>query len=366
MKRSMRPSLGGRLDQIAGFAVVLLLLVGSVVVLRPFFSPLLWAMVLTISTWPFYVRLTGWLGGRRSLAAGLMTLLLAAAFVLPLLLVGTRLAENVRTLWAALNLAFANGPPAPPAWLPKIPFIGASLAASWQALVEDPSRLTEILRPFLSPLRDLLLASGLTAGTAILQVSMSVLAAYFFYRDGATIGRYLRAAGERIAGAGALQFFAVGENTVRGIVYGTVGTAIVQGGLAVAGFLVAGVPAAFLLGFITFILSLFPVGAPLVWIPTAIWLYYVEGLGWSVFMALWGVLVISGADNFIRPYLISRGSKLPFLIAFMGIIGGAAAFGFLGIFLGPTLLALAMALIREWSSPDEEPGERPPAIGTAD
>ncbi len=359
MKRSMRPSLGGRLDQIAGFAVVLLLLIGSVVVLRPFFSPLLWAMVLTVSTWPFYVRLSGWLGGRRSLAAGLMTLLLAAAFVLPLLLVGTRLAENVRTLWAALSLAFANGPPAPPVWLPDIPLIGTTLASYWQIVTEDPSRVAEFVQPFLSPLRDLVLASGLTAGTAILQVSMSVLAAYFFYRDGATIGRYLRAAGERIAGASALQFFAVGENTVRGIVYGTVGTAIVQGGLAVIGFLIAGVPAAFLLGFVTFLLSLFPVGAPLVWIPTAIWLYYVEGLGWGVFMALWGALVISGADNFVRPYLISRGSKLPFLVAFMGIIGGAAAFGFLGIFLGPTLLALAMALVREWSSPDEEP--EPPA-----
>ena len=353
MARSPLPSLGGRLDQIAGFVVVLLLLIGSVVVLRPFFSPLLWAMVLTVSTWPFYRRLCGWVGGSRSLAAGIMTLLLAAAFVLPLLLVGTRLAENARTLWAALSLAFANGPPEPPAWLPKLPFFGTRLTGYWQALIEDPSRVAEILQPLLAPLRDLVLASGLTAGTAILQVSMSVLAAYFFYRDGATIGRYLRAAGERIAGDSALQFFAVGENTVRGIVYGTVGTAIVQGGLAVVGFLIAGVPAAFLLGFVTFILSLFPVGAPLVWLPTAIWLYYVHGLGWGLFMALWGVFVISGADNFIRPYLISRGSKLPFLIAFMGIIGGAAAFGFLGIFLGPTLLALGMALIREWSSPDE-------------
>ncbi len=353
MARSTLPSLGGRLDQIAGFAVVLLLLIGSVIVLRPFFSPLLWAMVLTVSTWPLYLRLCRWTGGRRALAAGIMTLLLGAAFVLPLLLVGTRLAENARILWEAVRLAFVNGPPEPPAWLPKIPLVGADLARYWQAVIGDPSRVGEILQPLLAPLRDLVLASGLTAGTAILQVSMSVLAAYFFYRDGATIGRYLRAAGERIAGEGALHFFAVGENTVRGIVYGTVGTAIVQGGLAVVGFLIAGVPAAFMLGFVTFILSLFPVGAPLVWVPTAIWLYYVEGIGWAVFMALWGALVISGADNIVRPYLISRGSKLPFLIAFMGIIGGAAAFGFLGIFLGPTLLALALALMREWSSPDE-------------
>ncbi len=358
-----RSSLQVRLDQIAGFAVVLLLIVGCVLVLRPFFSPLLWAMVLTVSTWPAFQRLSAWLGGRRWLAAAIMTALLAAAFVLPLLLAGTRLADNLESLWTAFRLHFEGGPPSSPAWLDEIPWIGPAIAGRWQELVRSPQDIAALLQPALGPLKDLLVASGLSAGSAVLQVSMSVLSAYFFYRDGEVIAAYLRAAGERVAGEQALQFFTIAETTVRGIVYGTVGTAIVQGALALIGFVIAGVPAAFPLAFATFILALFPVGAPLVWIPTAIWLYYAQGIGWAVFMVAWGLLVVGGADNIVRPYLISRGSRLPFLIAFMGIIGGAAAFGFLGIFLGPTLLAVGLAVVRAWSLGEEE---AVPAPGLAD
>lgn len=348
------PSLAGRLDQIAGFAVVLLLLVGCVLVLRPFFSPLLWAVVLSFSTWPVYGRLRLLFHDRRSLAALVMTLLLAAAFVLPLVLVGASLADNAQNLVRAVRATFAEGPPQPPAWLEALPWLGPWLASSWRGLAADPERLASLVQPLFAPLRDLAVASGVTVGTALLQMSMSVLAAYFFYRDGDAIGRYVRAVADRVAGARAQAFLTVAQNTVRGIVYGTVGTAIIQGGLAVVGFLVAGVPGAFLLGFATFILALFPVGAPLVWIPVAVWLYAEHGWAWGLFMALWGGLVISGADNFVRPYLISRGSQLPFLVVFMGVIGGAVAFGFLGIFLGPTLLALGIALVREWMAP---PGE---------
>lgn len=348
------PSLASRLDQIAGFAVVLLLLVGCVLVLRPFFSPLLWAVVLTFSTWPVYERLRAALHGWRNTAALAMTLLLAGAFVLPLVLVSASLADNAQMLVRAVRDTFAEGPPAPPAWLEAVPWLGRWLASSWRTLAVDPERLAAVVQPLFAPLRDLAVASGVTVGTALLQMSMSVLAAYFFYRDGDAIGRYARAVADRVAGARAHAFLAVAQNTVRGIVYGTVGTAIVQGGLAVTGFLIAAVPGAFLLGFATFILALFPVGAPLVWVPVTIWLYVEQGWPWGLFMALWGGLVISGADNFVRPYLISRGSQLPFLIVFMGVIGGAIAFGFLGIFLGPTLLALGIALMREWMAP---PGE---------
>lgn len=359
----LSPSLVSRLDQIAGFAVVLLLLVGCVMVLRPFFSPLLWAVVLSFSTWPVYVRLRLLFREHRGLAALVMTLLLATAFVLPLVLVGLSLADNAQTLLQAVRATFADGPPQPPVWLEAVPWLGPALAASWRSLTADPERLAQLVQPLFAPLRDLALASGMTVGTALLQMSMSVLASYFFYRDGDAIGRYVRGVADRVAGARAHAFLLVAQNTVRGIVYGTVGTAIVQGGLAVIGFLIAGVPGAFLLGFATFILALFPVGAPLVWIPVAIWLYAEQGWAWGLFMALWGGLMISGADNFVRPYLISRGSQLPFLVVFMGVIGGAFAFGFLGIFLGPTLLALGIALVREWMAPPAEGRAGGPPVG---
>jgi predicted PurR-regulated permease PerM len=142
----------------------------------------------------------------------------------------------------------------------------------------------------------------------------------------------------------------VAGNTVRGVVYGIIGTAVAQGILAGLGFGLAGVPAAALLGVLTFFLSAVPVGPPMVWIPATIWLFSQGKNGWGLFLLIWGMFVVSGIDNIIKPYLISHGSKIPFVIVFLGVIGGAMAFGLVGVFLGPTLLAVAYRVIEEWSS----------------
>ncbi len=340
----------GRIDRLAALVALALLAAGVVLVLWPFFSSLLWAAVLTSTTWPLYARLESGLGGRRSLAALLMTLLLAAAFLLPLALVGLSLAENLRGLLGAIQQLFAEGPPMPPAWLERLPVIGPALAAEWRELVMDRERLAGLLQNLWQPLRDFLVASGVTLGTGLMQLTMSVLAAFVFYRDGSALARFLRRVGERVAGPRFGRLLRVAETTLASVVFGAIGTAIVQALLAFAGFLIAGVPGPFLLGFATFFLALFPAGAPIVWLPVAFWLYQTSGLGWGLFMLLWGTVVVSGSDNLVRPYLISRGSELPFLLVLMGVVGGALAFGFLGIFLGPTLLALALAVVREWGA----------------
>ncbi len=347
------PSLERLLDRIAGFGILALLLLGTVLVLRPFFSPLLWGVVLTFSTWPAYVRVEQWCGHRRGLAALLMTLALAVAFVLPLVLVGANLAGNARELVENLLGRLDRGLPPPPAWLAGVPLVGELLTEGWQRIAADPERLLPLLQPLVGPLRDLALAGGAVVGTGLVQMITAVLMAYFFYRDGAALGQRLRRLVERVAGTSADHYIEVAQSTLRGVVYGTVGTAIVQAALAVLGFLIAGVPTAFVLGFLTFLLALFPVGAPLVWLPVALWLFQSAGWPWGLFMLVWGGLVVSGADNIVRPWLISRGSKLPFLLVFVGVIGGVMAFGFLGIFLGPTLLALAVALVREWTGEGE-------------
>jgi predicted PurR-regulated permease PerM len=141
----------------------------------------------------------------------------------------------------------------------------------------------------------------------------------------------------------------VAGSTTKSVVYGIIGTAIAQAAMAAIGFWIAGVPGALLLGFLTFVLSLVPGGPPFVWVPVTIWLLYTDQPGWALFMAIWGFISISGIDNIIRPYLISRESRLPLLLVFLGVIGGVLAFGFIGIFLGPTLLALGFTLLMEWT-----------------
>ena len=140
------------------------------------------------------------------------------------------------------------------------------------------------------------------------------------------------------------------------------------------GFWIAGVPGAVLLSVLTFFFAVIPLGPPLIWLPAALWLFAQHHTGYGIFMLLWGILGISSVDNFLRPFLISQGSKMPFALIFCGVIGGALSFGLVGVFLGPTLLAVAFRLIDEWSSgrvadrKDSAPGgisELPDGSGSA-
>jgi predicted PurR-regulated permease PerM len=132
--------------------------------------------------------------------------------------------------------------------------------------------------------------------------------------------------------------------------YGLLGTALAQAMVAALGFLIAGVPAVALLSVATFLFSLIPVGPPLIWGGAALWLFNEGRAGWGVFMLVWGMFLISGVDNVVKPMLISRGSSLPFILVLLGVMGGVLAFGFVGLFIGPTLLAVGMGLLRNWTA----------------
>jgi len=181
-----------------------------------------------------------------------------------------------------------------------------------------------------------------------------VVLAFFFYRDGDAAALAYTRVLHRIAGSRASRLTAAAGGTIRSVVYGILGTALAQAILAALGLWIAGVPGALLWGMLTFFLSVVPVGPPLVWAGAAVWLLYQGSIGWAVFMVLWGFFAISGIDNIIKPYLISRGSRLPFILTLLGVLGGALAFGFIGVFLGPLLLALGYRLLQEWVSTESE------------
>lgn len=351
---------GRRLESILGIVALSFLAIGCFLVLRPFASSIMWAVILTFSTWPVYVRLERALGGRNSLAALLMTLLLATAFVLPLVVLGSSIAGDVRPAFDVVRGMFAEGAPLPPEWVARIPLIGPELHAAWTSVAQDAGSLVDLIGPYLSALRDLVLASGLTIGRGLLEVTLSVIVSFFLYRDGEYAARQLQALGQRVAGDRAQHLLKVAGDTIIGVVYGAIGTALAQSVLAALGFWIASVPQPLLLGIAVFFLSLIPSGPPLVWLPVAIWLFHRGDYAWGVFMLIWGTFVVSGVDNFLKPYLISRGTSLPLLLVFLGVIGGVLAFGFLGIFLGPTLLAVGFALLREWEVRDK-PAPVPPA-----
>jgi predicted PurR-regulated permease PerM len=193
-------------------------------------------------------------------------------------------------------------------------------------------------------------------GAGLLRLAFSLLIAFFLFRDGTKAAEQLSAAILRIGGERGTHLLDLAGNTVRGVVYGILGTALVQAVIAGIGFVVAGVPGAAVLTLLTFFLSVVPMGPPLVWIPAACWLFYQGRTGWGIFMVIWGIGV-SSIDNFVKPWLISRGSTMPFLLILFGVLGGAIAFGFIGVFLGPTLLAVGYRIMQEWLARKAAPAE---------
>lgn len=349
-----------RLEQNLGWGILLLLLTGCLIVLWPFVTALLWGAVLSFSSWPLYRRLLQALGGRPTLAALLMSLAMVLVVLLPFVIVGFTLADNVTELKTATRHWLDASPPGPPAWVAKVPVIGRAAAEQWQSLAVDSARLLEQAKRLVEPAGSLLLKAGLKLGLGVFQLALSILVTFFLLRNGPSAGANLTAAIGRIAGERGHHLLEVAGNTVRGVVYGILGTAMVQAMMAGIGFLIAGVPGAALLALLTFFLSVVPIGPPLVWGPAALWLFHQGSTGWGIFMLIWGVGV-STVDNFVKPWLISQGSDLPFLLILFGVLGGALAFGFIGVFIGPTLLAVSYRVVKEWSAANR-PASSPAAI----
>jgi predicted PurR-regulated permease PerM len=337
------------LEQKIGVAILLLLLAGCLLVLLPFVSALLWAVVLSISTWPLYRRLLRMTGGRATLASSLMTLGMLLVVVLPFVVVGASLADNVKDLTAATRKWIEAGPPAPPEWLGKIPLIGAKAVSTWQSLTSDTGKLMEKSQELLQLASAWLLKGGLLLGHGLMQLTLSIFIAFFLFRHGTMAAGRLGDVVGRIYGDKGKHLLTVAGNTIQGVVYGILGTALAQAVLAGIGLVIAGVPGGVLLALLVFFLSVVPGGPPLVMFPAAFWLFHQGSTGWGVFMVIWGIFV-STVDNFIKPWLISKGSDLPFILIFFGVLGGALAFGFIGVFLGPTLLAVGWRLVKEWMS----------------
>lgn len=336
--------------RLAQIALVVLLIVGCITVLLPFVGAVLFAFVVWICTWPFYAgKLLPRLGDRDTLGASLMTLALVLVMLLPTLFLAGSLANGADKLIDFIKPYVDQGLPAnPPDWLSALPFVGGEIDTNWHRLAGDRAELNAAIKQLIAPARQLALALGGIAANGLLQLALVLFVTFFLYRDGAAISNALAIGARKLGGELGENMLDKARGTVIGVMLGIVGTAAAQGTVAMLGFLIADVPAAVLLGFATFFLSMIPVGPPLIWGGAAAWLYG-EGLtGWAIFMVLYGVFVISSIDNFVKPILIARGAGLSILLIALGVLGGVLVFGFIGIFLGPVLLALGDMLLQRW------------------
>ncbi len=348
-----------RLARIIGIGALLGLGAACLLVLRPFMSSLLWAVNQAFSTCPAFASLRERARLSRGVAALLMVTAMFLLVGLPIALATPTSRDEIEALRANLEALLTEGLPGLGVWLSGLPVVGPWIRG-WIGDAEfDLLGVAGLLRPYAGTLTQQAIAVLLAVLSGLAELLLAIVLAFFFYRDGPAMAARAEALLRRLAGETGIRMMTLAADVTRGVVWGLVGTAVAQGILAGIGFTIAGVPQAVLLGVVTGVISILPVGAPLIWIPASLWLLTQGQTGWGIFMAAYGALVISSVDNIIRPWAIARGAKLPLLLTLMGALGGVLAFGFLGLFLGPVVLAVGYTLLLEFAGGDEEGPQTP-------
>ena len=336
--------------------------IGCYFVVAPFATAILISAMLCVVTWPFFIRVDSMLGHRRTLSAVLMVAFLAVIVLIPLTILVIFLAQQVSTTIILIRDWVAAGMPLPD-WLSTLPWIGEYLHAPVGKILEYPE-VTTALKQIATAASKGILTSTASIVNVIIQILLIAAIAFVFYRNGESLANKVQGILDKVGGNLSNAFSSILVNTTRSVVFGIFGTALGQALLAYIGFFICGIPNKTLLAFLVFILSMVPMGPPLVWVPVAIALYLKGDMGYAIFLALWGTFAVSSVDNFLKPMLISQGTPLPMALVFLGVFGGLLSFGFLGILLGPIFLSLGSALFTAWLAQpvrtDTNPSSTPP------
>jgi len=330
-----------------------ILISASFWVLRPFLSALIWATMIVVATWPLLLALQARLWGRRRLAVAAMILVLLLALIVPLsLAVVTIVGSTDQIVSKARSLAGFTVPPAPD-WLGTIPVIGAKLDEYWERVAT--LRMVELsgwLAPYTRKLVGWFAEQAGSVGMIILQFLLTVLISAILYAKGETAAAGVRGFARRLGGGRSEEAVLLAAKAVRGVALGVGLTAIIQSVLGGIGLALTGVPGASILTAVMLILCVAQVGTGPVLLPSIVYLYWKDGILWGTILLVWSIPVVA-LDNILRPLLIRKGVDLSLLLIFAGVIGGLIAFGIIGLFIGPVVLAVTYTLLKAWVSGDD-------------
>jgi len=334
-------------DMLAG-VFLFALIAAAVWILLPFLGAVVWATMIVVATWPFLLRLQRWLLGRRWLAVTGMTLLLLTIFILPFSFAIVAVAENFQeiTAWTTALSNFTLPPP--PAWLEKIPLVGARVTSNWQQFAAlSQEDLAARLSPYLGGVVRWLATQIGGLGWLLAQIALMVIVAAVLYATGESAATMALRFGSRLAGKQGEQAVQLAGQAIRGVALGVVVTALVQALAGGIGLATVGVPFALILTAVMFISAIVQVGVAPVLLCAVAWLYWTGSATSGTVLLVWTVLV-AFVDNILRPILIKQGVDLPMLLIIAGVVGGLLAFGLIGIFVGPVVLAIAYTLFTVW------------------
>ncbi|WP_417068726.1 AI-2E family transporter YdiK [Niveibacterium terrae] len=335
--------------------VIGLLITGSLWIVKPFLPALVWSAMIVVSTWPLMKKAQSLLWGRRSLAVLAMTLALVLIVALPIVLAIGTIIDHLGDLRDGVT-AFSAGPlPEAPAWLVKLPY-GSRLVSEWHGFVAaGPSQWLAELQPYAGKITGWIAARAGGLGMLSLHVLLTLALSAVLYARGEAAAAVIRRFAHRIGGERGDTVVALAAQAARAVAMGVVVTALVQSALGGIGLAIAGVPYAAVLSSLMFVCCVAQLGPTLVLIPATIWLFYQGSTGWGVFLIAI-TLAATTLDNILRPWLIRRGADLPLLLILAGVIGGLLAFGIVGLFVGPVVLAVSYTLLTAWIDEDDGSG----------
>jgi len=336
------------------------LTIGSLWILEPFLPALVWATMIVVTTWPLLLKVQRWLGGRRSIAVTVMSISMLIVFVVPITAAILTLIDHVDDIGRWLASLDQVRLPGPPEWLKGIPIVGAKGDAAWRDIAAaGPEGLAHLLTPYFAKSITWLASEAGGVGRLALQVLLIVLLSAILYAQGESAAKLANGFAGRLAGERGLGAVRLAGQAIRAVAMGVLVTAVVQTLLAWLGLAVAGVPFASLLAAVMLLLAVAQIGVVPVMLCAVGWLYWKDQTGIAIGLLVWTIFV-GTIDNVLRPYLIKQGADLPLLLIFAGVIGGLIGFGLVGLFLGPVILAILMAVWREWLEEPTPP--QPPSV----
>lgn len=323
------------------------LVVLAFMVVAPFFAPIAWAGVIAYVAWPVAMRIRAWCGQRDTLAASITTALAALTLLLPLVWLVWVAQLELSNAFPALQNLLTHPPPVPEPLL-NIPWLGEWLVQQQASLSSNPQGLSQVIKTWLTTNANNVTTIVGGVGRNFAKLVFVIVILFFFFRDGARILRELRHVLERFIGQKIHGYLHAVGSTTRAVVYGLFLTAFVQGVVAGLGYWVAGLSSPVMFGLLTMLLALIPFCTPIAWGTAGLLLFMQGETGAAIGVWLWGAIVVSQLDNFLRPIFISSVSPIPFLFVLFGVLGGLLAFGLVGLFIGPIILAVIWAVWREW------------------
>lgn len=342
------------------------LMAGSFWILQPFLLPLIWAIMIVVATWPLMLRTQAQLGGKRALAVTVMIVALLLVLVVPISFAVVTIVENAAEIVAwSRSQTFAL--PMPPAWVATLPLVGPKVAAEWrQIAAAGPEGLVVRMMPYVDKMVRWFVAQVGGLGVMVVHFLLTVIIAGILYAKGEAVAEGVRLFSWRLAGPRGENALQLAVQAIRGVALGVIVTAVVQALLAGIGLVIVGVPYAAVLTAVMVILGIAQLGPMPVLIPAVVWLYWKGHVGWGTVLLVWTIFV-GVIDNVLRPILIKRGAKLPLLLIFAGVVGGLIAFGVIGLFVGPVVLAVSYTLLAAWIQDDEpQPMPETGSAGTMD